>query len=185
METEEDTTEIKTKPSLENQGVDFLQQTVGALVSDYGWYILFGGVAVYLVIQHLSKRRGSQESSGPRDVPDPSTVVRRQEALDASRRRMQEELDAKAEQYKEKQKQLEEEKRRQKIEMWESMQEGKSYKGNTKLSQQQSTEESSSTSVLKPKSGKKPLRSGFNPLSGEGGGACSYRPGRRGPSSGG
>ncbi|RXM96981.1 Selenoprotein S [Acipenser ruthenus] len=48
---------------------------------------------------------------------------------------MQEELDAKAEQYKEKQKQLEEEKRRQKIEMWESMQEGKSYKGNTKLSQ--------------------------------------------------
>lgn len=27
METEEDTTEIKTKPSLENQGVDFLQQT--------------------------------------------------------------------------------------------------------------------------------------------------------------
>ncbi|MGH0180462.1 UNVERIFIED_CONTAM: hypothetical protein FKN15_004129 [Acipenser sinensis] len=116
---------------------------------------------------------------------DPSTVVRRQEALDASRRRMQEELDAKAEQYKEKQKQLEEEKRRQKIEMWESMQEGKSYKGNTKLSQQQSTEESSSTSVLKPKSGKKPLRSGFNPLSGEGGGACSYRPGRRGPSSGG
>ncbi|XP_033901936.2 selenoprotein S-like isoform X1 [Acipenser ruthenus] len=185
METEEDATEIKTKPTLEHQGVEFLQQTVGALVSDYGWYILFGGVAVYLVIQHLSKRRGSQESSGPRDVPDPSTVVRRQEALDTSRRRMQEELDAKAEQYKEKQKQLEEEKRRQKIEMWESMQEGKSYKGNTKLSQQQSTEESSSTSVLKPKSGKKPLRSGFNPLSGEGGGACSYRPGRRGPSSGG
>ncbi|RXM96983.1 Selenoprotein S [Acipenser ruthenus] len=169
METEEDATEIKTKPTLEHQGVEFLQQTgefkitcqngftyhqyrkykdvnierlffciykpvtvdsnVGALVSDYGWYILFGGVAVYLVIQHLSKRRGSQESSGPRDVPDPSTVVRRQEALDASRRRMQEELDAKAEQYKEKQK------------------------------QQQSTEESSSTSVLKPKSGKKPLRS--------------------------
>ncbi|XP_041075045.1 selenoprotein S-like isoform X2 [Polyodon spathula] len=183
METQ-DTTEIKTKPTVEHQGVDFLQQTVGALVSDYGWYILFGAVAVYWVIQQLSKRRGGQESSGPRDVPDPATVVRRQEALEAARQRMQEELDAKAEQYKEKQKQLEEEKRRQKIEMWESMQEGKSYKGNTKLSQQ-STDESSSTSVLKPKSAKKPLRSGFNPLSGEGGGACSYRPGRRGPSSGG
>lgn len=31
--------------------------------------------------------------------------------------------------------QLEEEKRRQKIAMWESMQEGKSYKGNLKLNQ--------------------------------------------------
>jgi hypothetical protein len=29
------------------------------------------------------------------------------------------------------------------------------------------------------------LMPGYNPLTGEGGGACSWRPGRRGPSSGG
>lgn len=87
---------------------------------------------------------------------DPVLIVRRQEALEASRRRLQEELDAKAVEFKEKQKrvnghqkmsrreqpllfycvklccfiwkQVEEEKRKQKIEIWDSMQEGKSYK---------------------------------------------------------
>ena len=38
---------------------------------------------------------------------------------------MQEELNAQVEKHKEKLRQLEEEKRRQKIEMWDSMQEGK------------------------------------------------------------
>ncbi|KFV46566.1 Selenoprotein S, partial [Tyto alba] len=118
---------------------------------------------------------------------EPDVVVRRQEALAAARLRMQEELNAQAERYKEKQRQLEEEKRRQKIAMWESMQEGKSYKGNLKLNQQE-VESGASTSSVVPKSkpNKKPLRgSGYNPLSGEGGGTCSWRPGRRGPSAGG
>ena len=48
---------------------------------------------------------------------------------------MQEELNAQVEKHKEKLRQLEEEKRRQKIEMWDSMQEGKSYKGNTRKPQ--------------------------------------------------
>lgn len=37
---------------------------------------------------------------------DPALVVRRQEALEASRRRLQEELDAKAAEFKEKQKKV-------------------------------------------------------------------------------
>nr|XP_009943763.1 PREDICTED: selenoprotein S [Opisthocomus hoazin] len=118
---------------------------------------------------------------------NPDMVVRRQEALAAARLRMQEELNAQAERYKEKQRQLEEEKRRQKIAMWESMQEGKSYKGNLKLNQQE-VESGASTSSAVPKSkpNKRPLRGGgYNPLSGEGGGTCSWRPGRRGPSAGG
>nr|5KIU_A Chain A, Selenoprotein S [Homo sapiens]5KIW_C Chain C, Selenoprotein S [Homo sapiens]5KIW_D Chain D, Selenoprotein S [Homo sapiens]5KIY_B Chain B, Selenoprotein S [Homo sapiens] len=52
---------------------------------------------------------------------EPDVVVKRQEALAAARLKMQEELNAQVEKHKEKLKQLEEEKRRQKIEMWDSM----------------------------------------------------------------
>ncbi|KAJ8343933.1 hypothetical protein SKAU_G00312620 [Synaphobranchus kaupii] len=187
MEADEETTEIKTETTLESQDLSLLQQTVGVFLAEYGWYLLFLCVGVYLLIQHLSKKRSSHEAdwSGHGSAEeDTAAVVTRQEALEASRRRMQEELDAKAVQYKEKQQALQEEKRKQKIEMWDSMQEGKSYKGNAKVSN--GTEEAGTSGVLKPKSDKKPLRNnGFNPLSGEGGGACVWRPGRRGPSSGG
>ncbi|XP_036391261.1 selenoprotein S isoform X1 [Megalops cyprinoides] len=187
MESEEGTTEITTKMTVENQDLGFLQQSVGVFMAEYGWYLLFLCVGVYLLIQHVSKRRTSPEMGGSTHVTaeDPVSVVRRQEALEASRRRLQEELNAKAAQFKERQQALEEEKRRQKIEMWESMKEGKSYKGNAKIAHQ-NTEEASSSAVLKPRTDKKPLRnSGFNPLTGEGGGTCAWRPGRRGPSAGG
>lgn len=116
---------------------------------------------------------------------EPDVVVRQQEALMAARLRMQEELNAQAEKFKEKQKKLEEEKRRQKIAMWESMQEGKSYKESLQETQQTS-EPSTSSAVPKPKLDRRPLRDGgYNPLTGEGGGSCSWRPGHRGPSSGG
>ncbi|XP_040897907.1 selenoprotein S isoform X2 [Toxotes jaculatrix] len=161
---------------------------IGELLSQYGWYLLAVTVLVYLLIQHLSKRRSSQssQSSPPQTEQDAALVARRQEAMEAARRKMQEELDAKAAVFREKQKQQEEEKRRQKIEMWESMQQGKSYKGTAKLSQPPEEASSSTTTVLKPKTDKKTLRgSDYSPLSGQGGGSCSWRPGRRGPSSGG
>ncbi|XP_042265097.1 selenoprotein S isoform X2 [Thunnus albacares] len=174
------------KAPVKNQDLTFLSLS-GNLLSEYGWYLLAVTVLVYLIIQHLSKRRSSQNprSPLPQTPQDAVLVARRQEAMEAARRKMQEELDAKAALFREKQTQQEQEKRRQKIEIWESMQQGKSYKGATKVSQ--TTEEaSSSTAVLKPKNNKKPLRSAdYNPLTGEGGGSCSWRPGRRGPSSGG
>ncbi|XP_051234971.1 selenoprotein S isoform X1 [Dicentrarchus labrax] len=173
------------KAPLKNKDLTSVSLIVGELLSLYGWYLLVVTVLVYLLIQYLSKRRSSQSSgSSPTETPqDRALVERNQEAMEAARRKMQEELDAKAAIFKEKQKQQEEEKRRQKIEMWESIQEGKSYKGAAK----QTTEEaSSSTTVLKPKTDKRPLRSAdYNPLAGPGGGSCSWRPGRRGPSSGG
>ncbi|XP_040426069.1 selenoprotein S [Cygnus olor] len=172
-------------------GAELLRHAVGSLLSNYGWYILLACVAVYVIVQKISQSLAARPGgrSGAVDAADiePDLVVRRQEALAAARLRMQEELNAQAERYKEKQRQLEEEKRRQKIAMWESMQEGKSYKGNLKLSQQE-VESGASTSSAVPKSkpNKKPLRGGgYNPLSGEGGGTCSWRPGRRGPSAGG
>uniref|UniRef100_A0A8D0EBI0 Selenoprotein S n=1 Tax=Salvator merianae TaxID=96440 RepID=A0A8D0EBI0_SALMN len=166
---------------------EFLHGTVGSLLADYGWYILFSSIAVYLLVQKLSKnfRRPSGSHLNATAV-EPDVVVRQQEALIASRLKMQEELNAQAEKFKEKQKKLEEEKRRQKIAMWENMQEGKSCKETPKNNQEPESAASTSTAVPKPKPNRKPLRSGgYNPLSGEGGGTCSWRPGRRGPSSGG
>ncbi|XP_050969560.1 selenoprotein S isoform X2 [Labeo rohita] len=168
----------------QNQDLSFLLPS--AFLSEYGWYVVFVCVGVYLLIQHLRKNRSTDSRSSPVSTTnqDPESVVRRQAALEASRRRMQEEQDARAAEFRERQQRLEEEKRRQKIEMWDSMKEGKSYKG--KLQVADNTEEATSSSSLRPKTDKKPLRnSGYSPLSGDGGGTCSWRPGRRGPSAGG
>ncbi|KAK9543206.1 hypothetical protein VZT92_001001 [Zoarces viviparus] len=174
------------KAPLNNQDLSSLSLTVGELLSQYGWYLLAVTVLVYLLIQHLSKRRSSQSSSSSpqQTLQDAALVAKRQEAMEAARIKMQEELDAKADIFREKQRQQEEEKRRQKIEVWDSMQQGRSYKGTAKPSQ--TTEEASSSTTVKPKSDKKPLRSAdYNPLTGQGGSSVSWRPGRRGPSSGG
>lgn len=182
---DDDSPQVAKMP-LKNQDLSYLGRLVGELLSEYGWLLLFGTVLVVLLIQNLSKRRSrqSKRDSPPPEQQDADLVARRQEAMEASRMKMQEELNAKAALFKEKQKLQEEEKRKQKIEQWDSMQQGKSSRG-VKLSQ--STEEASSSSTgLKPKTDKRPLRSGdYNPLSGQGGGTCSWRPGRRGPSSGG
>ncbi|NXB03490.1 SELS protein, partial [Cnemophilus loriae] len=176
-------------PELGRGGLETLQHTVGSVLSSYGWYILLVVVAVYVLVQKVSRSLAARSSGRPgaaEAAEEPDVVVRRQEALAAARLRMQEELNAQAERYKEKQRQLEEERRRQKIAMWESMQEGKSYKGNLKLNQQGVESGASASAVPKSKPNKKPLRGGgYNPLSGEGGGTCSWRPGRRGPSAGG
>ncbi|KAM7152311.1 selenoprotein S isoform 1-T1 [Macrochelys suwanniensis] len=179
------------RAELEREAIDFLHLSVGSLLASYGWYILFGCVTVYFVGQKLAEKMRARWRNRPAAAGaplEPDVVVRRQEALAAARFRMQEELNEQAEKYKEKQRQLEEEKRRQKIAIWESMQEGKSYKGNLKLNQQEiESAASASSTVPKPKPNKKPLRGGsYNPLSGEGGGTCAWRPGRRGgPSSSG
>ncbi|CAF95955.1 unnamed protein product [Tetraodon nigroviridis] len=156
----------------------------GELLSQYGWYLLVVAVGIYLLFQHLNRRRSLQGDSSlpPLSQRDAILVARNQEAMEAARRRMQEDLDAKAVLFKEKQKQKEEEKRQQKL---DRLQYGTSYRGATKHSEA-AEEASSSTVVRKPKTDRKPLRSGdYNPLSGQGGGSCSWRPGRRGPSSGG
>ncbi|XP_076011852.1 selenoprotein S [Genypterus blacodes] len=169
-----------------NQDLGFLQHAVADVLSLYGWYLLALMVVVYVLIQYLSKRKSSQAhgttSSGPRTQQDAMLVAGRQEAVEAVRRRMQEELDVKAAEFKEKQKLQEEEKRKQKIEMWDSMKQGKSYKASAKLPQ--ATEEAS-TSEQSEKTGKKLRTAGYSPLSGDAGSSCAWRPNRRGPSSGG
>ncbi|KAM8972317.1 selenoprotein S [Pelodytes ibericus] len=158
------------------------QETVGTVFSLYGWYILFGCIVLMLMKQKLSE--SLRQIMGPARIsrPDPEEVVRRQEAMAAARLKMQEELNAQAEIFKEKQKQIEEEKRRRKIEGW------KSSKVTYAINQTPNPSPSTSTSSTapKPQVERRPLRgSGFNPLTGDGGGACVWRPGRRGPSAGG
>ncbi|XP_060116399.1 selenoprotein S [Heteronotia binoei] len=174
------------KPVVENAAV----AAVWSVFADYGWFILVGLILLYILAQNLPRKIREHRSDPP--AYEAEAIVRREEAMMAARRRMQEEIDAKAAAFREKQTEREEEKRRQKIAKWESMKEGKSYK--TTLGQtlgQSPAEEpdsgpSTSAAAAKPKADKKPLRSGgYNPLSGEGGGSCVWRPGRRGPSSGG
>lgn len=182
---------LSARPALETEGLRFLHVTVGSVLASYGWYILFSGIVLYAVLQKLSARlRGlrQRQLAGAEAALEPDVVVRRQEALAAARLKMQEELNAQVEKHKEKLRQLEEERRRQKIEMWDSMQEGRSYQGGARRPQEEDGPgPSTSAGVPKRKSDKKPLRGGgYNPLTGEGGGTCSWRPGRRGgPSSGG
>ncbi|XP_060709289.1 selenoprotein S isoform X1 [Hemiscyllium ocellatum] len=154
------------------------------ILSEYGWYILFSCIAVYYMLQRINgvlQSRSHKRTQASEAQLEPSLIMRRQEAMDAARHRMQQELDAQAAKYREKQKEIEEEKRREKIEAWENMQEGKSFRKRTNLHPES---ESSTMSAAKPKSDKKSLRGGFNPLTGDGGGSCSWRPGRRGPSTG-
>lgn len=171
---------------LRNQDLSSVTALAGEILSLYGWYLLAVAGLLYLLLQYIVKKSQSEGSNRRSATPahqDASFVAQRQEAMEAARMRMQEELDAKAALFKEKQKQQEEEKRRQKIENWDSMVQGKSSKGNASS---QSTEEELSATVIKRKSDKKPLRSSdYNPLSGDGGGTCAWRPGRRGPSAGG
>ncbi|XP_019748820.1 selenoprotein S isoform X2 [Hippocampus comes] len=157
--------------------------SAGELVWTHGRYLLPALAALLALLVYLANRRTRPHpASAPQDA---EAVVRRQEAMEASRRRMQREQDAKAAVFREKRKQQEEEKRRQKIEEWDSMQLGKSFKGASGPLRNRD-EGAPSGSAAKPKSDKKPLRSSeYSPLSGEGGGSCSWRPARRGPSSGG
>lgn len=174
------------QPPPQNQDLSALSMMAGDFLSQFGWLLLLLCVLLYLLLQQHRGRRSSDRSRSNDTVTAgdaAAAVERRHEAMEASRRRMQEELDAKASAFMEKQKQQEEEKRKQKIEIWESVQQGKSYKGASRAPQ---TGEPATPTVLKPKTDKKPLRStDYNPLSGDGGGTCSWRPGRRGPSSGG
>ncbi|KAM9318155.1 selenoprotein S [Pholidichthys leucotaenia] len=177
------------KEAPRNRDLSLVSEVAAEVMAQYGWTLLVLAVVVYLFIQYLSKRRRRQEAgSRVAESPEDATeVVRRQEKREAFWRKKQEELDVKSVDYKEKQKQQEEAKRRQKIEMWDSLQQGKSYKGAARLSQT-GEETGTSATTLKPKTDKKPFRgSDYNPLSGQGGGggSCSWRPGRRGPSSGG
>jgi selenoprotein S len=166
--------------------VQFLQQ--------YGWFLLLGVVLAFFVKQklqeYLAKRPRSQSS--PQDLHryDSETALKRQEAFEASRRRLQEKLDAESAKFAEEQKKREEEKRKQKIAEWDKHLEGKGYRSKYRPPQENSdgpscsasgsatgTTPSSSSSSKKPKQTYRAAN--FNALTGSGGGGGTYRPSPR------
>lgn len=155
-------------------GVEFLQQ--------YGWFLLLGVIICLYLKSKLAPtvekyKRQAEDARAARDY-NPSKAQEKLEAMEASRRKMQEKFDAEAARYAEKQKVKEEEKRNEKIKDWEGHLEGKGYR--SKYKAKEDTEEK------KPLPKSKPLRqSDYNPLMGDPGGSSSWRPPRRGGGGGG
>uniref|UniRef100_A0ACB8E6I5 Uncharacterized protein n=1 Tax=Sphaerodactylus townsendi TaxID=933632 RepID=A0ACB8E6I5_9SAUR len=110
------------KPTVENVAV----AAVWSVFADYGWFILFGLIAIYMLVQKVPRKFREHRSDPPAFEAD--AVARREEAMMAARQKMQDEIDAQAAIFREKQREREEEKRRQKITKWENMKEGKSSK---------------------------------------------------------
>lgn len=157
------------------EAVTSILNSVLAFISSYGWTIVFIFVVANLLWSHFQPKwrqwraRQLQQLQDMEYHRNPDLLIEREEAVARSRQRLQEEHDSLARQYAEKQKEVEEKKRREKIEQWEKLQHGKS--GKDKANQSQSGSSSS-------------LRGNYNPLVGSGGGVC-YRPSRRGGGAGG
>ncbi|XP_077569209.1 selenoprotein S [Stigmatopora nigra] len=160
----------------------------GDALSPYGCYLLAALAALLASLVYLAarrRRRGGRASPLSGEDAEAEAAARRREALEASRQRMQLEQDAVAAVFREKQQKAQEEKRRQKIQDWDNVRLGNTLRGGRLP---RSDDQDAANAAIRAKTAdKKPLRrSEYNPLSGEGGGgSCSWRPGRRGPTSGG
>lgn len=158
--------------------IQFLQQ--------YGWFLLLGVVLAFFVKQkvqqYLAKRPRSQSS--PQDLHryDTETALKRQEGFEASRKRLQEKLDADAAKFAEEQKKKEDEKRKQKIADWEKHLEGKGYRSKYRPTENSASGSATGTSSSSSTS-KKPKPTyrapDYNPLMGTGGGGGGFRPAAR------
>uniref|UniRef100_A0A3B3BQR8 Uncharacterized protein n=1 Tax=Oryzias melastigma TaxID=30732 RepID=A0A3B3BQR8_ORYME len=148
------------KTELRNRTLTFRPGPSLRVLAQFGWALLLLCSALYLLVQFLKKRR----REGGSEEPVPETEGRA-EALEAARRRMQEELDCRAALYKEKMRQF------------EFFLQNIVKIVRTGQSDMSDQEGELVTDLC--------LFSDYSPLSGQAGGSCSWRPGRRGPSSGG
>lgn len=157
--------------------IQFLQQ--------YGWFMLFGVILLFVIKQrlmHYLATRPSRRSAEEQDLHryDSETVLQRQEGFEASRRRLQEKMDADSARFAEEQKKREEEKRKQKIADWDNHLEGKGYRSKYKPQDASgsagSSGSGSSGGSSQPKRKPTYRPSDYNPLTGGGGGSSGYRP---------
>lgn len=166
-----------------NTNPEFVTQTFSSVIvflQQYGWFVLFG-IVVLLYIKskldpHFRKFKRQAEDVIEQKKYDPDTAQRRLEQMERARMKLQEQHDAEAAKYAEKQRIKEEEKRKQKIEDWENHQKGGGYRSKTKPKEEQE--------VSKPLKPKARLRNNdYNPLMGDS--SSSYRPPRRSGGGGG
>uniref|UniRef100_A0A023FRP2 Putative selenoprotein ixodes scapularis selenoprotein n=1 Tax=Amblyomma cajennense TaxID=34607 RepID=A0A023FRP2_AMBCJ len=161
--------------------------TVLDFISTNGWFVTFGLIGLYVLYTKLGSYLPSWRTSTPQQqqnygAAEADEFVKRQEAMERARRRMQEVQDALAEKQKEKMAQLEEQKRQEKIENWEQFQQGRGLGSKLRnIGAEESSAESSKLS-RRPKGsrddGERLRGSDYNPLTGSSRGS-SYRPERR------
>ncbi|XP_046382629.1 selenoprotein S-like isoform X2 [Ischnura elegans] len=165
-------------PTLEEQTPEFLSNFLEkgfTILSEYGWYIvIFGSITYYLWATKVKpmyerwKKSAEESAYSAKYHKDPALFQARQEIMEAARRRMQEELEVKARQYLEKQKEIAEANRLERIADWERHEKGLGYRSKMKPKESDSGNSSQN----------------YNPLMGSGG-SSGYRPPKKSCCSGG
>lgn len=144
----------------------------------YGWFVILVAIISVLIWSKLEPywRKWKQKRDKQFEAAiDPNKLAKCQESLEVSRRRMQENLDAKAKEFAEKKRELEAQKRQENIDDWEMHQQGRGYKSK----HAKNDGGKPSQNQVKPKKSDR-LRTSedYNPLSGSSSGS-SFRPNRR------
>eukprot|EP00088_Acartia_fossae_P056017 TRINITY_DN6516_c0_g1_i5.p1 TRINITY_DN6516_c0_g1~~TRINITY_DN6516_c0_g1_i5.p1 ORF type:complete len:238 (-),score=82.37 TRINITY_DN6516_c0_g1_i5:801-1475(-) len=119
---------------------------------------------------------------------NPDQYRAKMERMEEARARLQQQYEASAQQWKQKQLELEEKRRQQEIEDWESHQKGEGYRNRStgkEDKEREALEQAAKLKKEKKNGGPSGLRPEYNPLMGAGGGGSNYRAARRNFSRGG
>ncbi|XP_078484564.1 selenoprotein S [Ciona intestinalis] len=169
--------------SVFNQGLAFLQA--------YGWFVLFGFVAVMFVwtnIEKSVKNLFGRKKAYYDDTENmtPEQVEARSVAMERARKKLQEKHDAAAREHEERLREQEEQKRLQKINDHDALKAGKTQSKTSKKLDQKPDPNQATQSHIKRNKESKPLRSSdFSPLGGGPSNSARWRPGNSRPSAGG
>lgn len=168
-------------------GVDFLQSN--------GWYIVLAAAVLAFLwskfqpaLQRIRRGMAGASDSDLLSDADSETIQARSVAMDAARRRLQEQHDATAAKYAEQKKLEDEMKRQRKIEDWENHLQGKGYRSKYKPKDEENDATSHASGALPKKTGQLRRRDMSSLLDDDDTAASSgrWRPSRRsGPSGGG
>jgi len=182
VEVEDNEVPVNQNPEVLTKNYDL----VTGFLSTYGWIVLISAAVLYYLWKNriqpaMSKLHASSQLSAHKKY-DSSEIERRQMAMDAHRKRLQDEHDRKAAEHAVKQAELEERKRQEKLEDWDRHQAGLGYRSKVKKA------ETEQPATVIPKNKKRLRDADYNPLMGgetSGGDSSGWRPARRGPAAGG
>ncbi|XP_046679996.1 selenoprotein S-like [Homalodisca vitripennis] len=172
-----ETLEETTPPFILN-----IRDLVTDFIGDYGWYFLALCLIILYYWQTIQQRldrwynEKSDKEYAAKCKKDPDWMRKRQLEMEAARKKMQEEMDAKAALHAAKMKEKEEQRR---AELLAST----STKGGQRLGSGETSSESANNTEP-TRAAKKTYRPEYNPLMGSGG-SGGYRPPRRGCPGGG
>ncbi|XP_013420916.1 selenoprotein S [Lingula anatina] len=165
---------------------EYLYFPAVSFLKQYGWFVILGLIVItflwHKIKPHLQQwlKKIEDQKEYTRYKDDPDLAQRRFEAMEKSRKALQEQLDRQAEVYTEKQKEIEEKKRQLKIQDWDNHLQGKGYRSKVKPGQPTDME----NQQPKPKKKNVYRTSDYNPLMGSSSGT-TFRPPRRGGAGGG